>query len=207
MASRAPANPERAATTRWRRLRLLRCALLACALLAWAACGLSYFVEWSAFTASPSRPYAVAPGSLITSATGPGGAPLVVERDETHLMFGHGGLYLHSNVVYTESFAQPNSDLSSYYLAWATVDGMFPRWPPWRLGWYAPGPVMGARLWLIALIPTIAYGFSVILIHPPVPPGYCRRCRYDLRGAVPSHDGLVTCPECGTQALATPPRP
>lgn len=177
------------ATVRAARLRLITIASLVVAVSAWALCGLSYVVEWSVFTAGPARPRAAMAGSRPSQ-----------ERDETHFMFGRGGLFLHSMLVYTGSFSAPNSDPNSRVLAWATVDNMFPTWPPWRFGWYAPGPVCGVRLWLLATLASVAPVACVALRRRRVIPGHCARCRYDLRGAVARDGAPIICPECGTAA-------
>ncbi len=169
-------------------IALVLCILLSGAM--WALCALSYFVEWSTFTAGPERPRnpaaLLAPGAMTA---------MTVERDETHCMFGRGLVALHSNTVYTASFQSPNSDLNSWGLAWATVDAMFPGL--WRWDWYAPGPVIGIRLWFAAALATVPALVLLALRRRYVPPGHCRGCRYDLRGLTSER-----CPECGEAASA-----
>lgn len=188
-------NPRdaRAARRRHRRRAIVLGASVALAALAWAACGASYLVEWSTFTKGPERPRTAPTGIVATGPTG--AAALPVERDETHLMFGHGLLALSSNTVYSGSFQRPYSDLNSRALAWATVDSMFPGL--WRADRYPCGPVMGVKTWPVACIATLPLVVALAAHRRSVPPGHCRRCRYDLRGL----DGNV-CPECGATANA-----
>jgi hypothetical protein len=168
------------------------CASAILAALMWGACVTSYFVEWSTFTKGPERPRAPGAGSAPT-----GAATMPVERDETHYMFGHGLLAIHSNTVYTASFQAPSSDLNSWALGWATVDNMFPGL--WRFDRYAPGPVMGVKVWLVAVIGTLPLVVMAVLHRRYVPPGHCRKCRYDLRGL-----SGQKCPECGTMTAPMP---
>ncbi len=49
---------------------------------------------------------------------------------------------------------------------------------------------------IFGVAPTIASGM-IWLTPGPLPPFYCTRCRYDLRG-LPESDDVATCPECGT---------
>jgi len=169
---------------------------LVLAVAAWLLCGLLYMVEWSRVVASPVRlrlqgdsfPPPLPPWS--------GGWE---ERDETHYMFGHGGVFIHSMTVYTPSFPKPNSDLNSHVLSWAHTDSIFPSWPPWR--WdnrYRPGPLIGIRLWPVGMAFTLAFLLFTWTLRRQILAGHCVRCRYDLRGVV-AHDGRpVICPECGS---------
>jgi hypothetical protein len=176
------------------RLRRLSAAMLALAVGAWAVCGLSYLVEWSRFTASTPHLRPPAPGSLATPMPG---STMLEEREETHVMLGHGGVFVYRLTVYTGSFSQPFADLNSRNLAWATLDRMYPPWPPWRFEWYA-GPLWGIRLWVVAAAATVGWGGCVWLRRRIVPAGHCARCRYDLRGLVSRADGRTICPECGS---------
>ena len=178
----------KAAKSRRRRRTVLLVLSAALAAFMWAACVTSYFVEWSTFTKGPERPRTAPTGVVATGVTGTVAMP--VERDESHYMFGHGLIAVHSNTVYTASFQAPNSDLNSWGLAWATVDNMFTGL--WRMDWYPSGPVIGVKTWFVALVCSLPLAASVVMHRRYVPPGHCRKCRYDLRGL-----SGETCPECG----------
>lgn len=187
-------NPHDAGAARRRHRRtIVHGASVALAALAWAACGASYVVEWSAFTKGPERLRTTPTGVVATGPTGAIAMP--VERDETHLMFGHGLFALYSSTVYTSSFQLPYSDLNSRVLAWATVDSMFPGLC--RADRYPCGPVMGVKTWPVACIATLPLVVVLAAHRRFVPPGHCRKCRYDLRGL-----NGETCPECGLAASA-----
>lgn len=177
---------------RWAILAWVMAALSACA---WGVCGWSHAAEWSRFTAGPVRAVAPRAGSPVVPATG---KTTVEERDETHVMFGHGGVFVYSQTVYAQSFAAPNSDAKSRLLAWATLDTMFPAFPPWRFVRYAPGPNWGARLWALAAIPTALLALCLMARHRVAPDGVCPRCGYALSGLPES----AVCPECGAAATA-----
>lgn len=168
------------------------------AVAAWAACALSYIPEWSTFTAGPPRPRTTVGGGTPALA-GP-----LVERDETHYMLGHGGVFVTSNTVYTATFDHPSADINSRSLAWATLDPFFPHWPPWRFSWYAPGPCLGIRLWFPAALVTLVWVACELLRRRHVPAGHCRRCRYDLRATNHDSQGGVRCPECGHRSFIRP---
>ncbi|HEX2836866.1 MAG TPA: hypothetical protein VHN77_01935 [Phycisphaerales bacterium] len=167
------------------------------ALVAAGVCGLSYIVEWSSFTATPVRPKA-STGTAFTAST-PAGT-MLEERDETHIMFGHGGVYRYTmKSVYTLSFAAPHADRNSKALAWATLDNIISRW--WgRPVFWQTGYVYGGRLWF----PVVCFGAMSIaclgLRTWIVPDGQCRRCRYDMGGCPPNAQGVTLCPECGRPA-------
>lgn len=175
-----------------------RIALGVCVLLAtlmWTVCITSYFVEWSTFTTGPVRVRAAGPG---VAAGGPtGAAAMPEERDETHYMFGRGRFMVLSHTPYTVSFAAPVADLNSKYLAWAVADQFFPGL--WRFDRYAPGPLIGVRLWVVATICSIPLLLLLFVarLTRKIPEGHCRKCRYDLRGLSGER-----CPECGAEAAA-----
>ncbi len=68
---------------------------------------------------------------------------------------------------------------------------------PWgtHLNW-----VVSIPLWLLLAIAAIPTAFLWQLDHR-VPPGYCKKCGYDLTGNV---SGI--CPECGTPVKAGKPQ-
>lgn len=177
---------------RWAILAWVMAALSVCG---WGACGLSHAVEWSIFTAGPVRAVAPRAGSPVVPAAG---MTAVEERDETHVMLGRGGVFVYSLTVYTQSFAAPNADAKSRVLAWATVDSMFPAFPPWRFERFAPGPNWGVRLWALAAIPTALLALCLIARRRVAPDGVCPRCRYPLTG-LPAG---TACPECGAATVA-----
>jgi hypothetical protein len=124
---------------------------------------------------------------------------MLEERDEEHLMFGHGGVYHYSmKNVYTQSFAAPHADRNSKALAWATLDNAFSFGYPGRapVFWHR-GYLCGVRFWFV----TAVFGAVGLLCmwtrSRIVPDGLCRMCRYDLRGSPTDASGVVTCPECG----------
>jgi hypothetical protein len=167
------------------------------ALVAAGVCGLSYMVEWSSFAATPPRPKPSA-GTSFGASTPVG--TMLEERDETHIMFGHGGAYRYTmKSVYTLSFAAPHADRNSKALAWATLDNIISN------SWGRPlilqkGHVDGVRLWFLA----VCFGAMSLaclgLRAWIVPKGQCPRCRYDMRGCPPNAQGVTLCPECGTPA-------
>lgn len=183
----------KAANRRRRRRTVLLVLSAALAAVMWAACVTSYLVEWSTFTKGPERPRTAPTGVVATGVTGAVAMP--VERDESHYMFGHGLIAIHSNTVYTASFQSPNSDLNSWGLAWATVDNMFPGL--WRFDSYAAGPVIGVKTWFAATVFTVPAVVLLAMRRRYVPPGHCRKCRYDLRGL-----SGEKCPECGATGSA-----
>jgi hypothetical protein len=172
---------------RRRRWALATCALGA--LLMWAACITSYFVEWSTFTKGPERPRTLRPGAT----TMPG---MTVERDETHYMFGHGLIAIHKMNVYTgTTFNRPGADTNSRALAWVTLDQNFDGMMRLRPDW-----ILGIRLWFLATAFSAPATILLIMRRRHVPPGHCRKCRYDLQGL--SGD---RCPECGAASnMQTP---
>lgn len=157
---------------------------------AWGAWGFSHAVEWSTFTAGPVRAVAPRPGSPVVPAAG---NTTVEERDETHVMFGHGGLFVYSSTPYTQSFAAPYADANSRVLAWATLDNLFPAYPPWRFDRYPAGPLWGVRLWAVAAIPTAMLGVCLLMRRRIAPDGVCPWCRYSRSGLA----AAAPCPECG----------
>ena len=177
---------------RWAILAWVMAALSVCG---WSAWGFSHAVEWSTFTAGPVRAVAPRAGSPVVPAAG---MTAVEERDETHLMFGRGGMFVYSITVYTQSFAAPNTDVKSRVLAWATMDTMFPAFPPWRFDRFAPGPNWGVRLWAIAAVPTGMLALVLLMRRRVAPDGVCRWCRYPLAG-LPAG---AACPECGAAEVA-----
>lgn len=173
---------------RWKRLAWTMAALSAAA---WSMWGFSHAVEWSTFTAGPVRAVAPRPGSPVVPAAG---STTVEERDETHVMFGHGGVFVYSSTRYTQSFAAaPNADANSRVLAWATLDNMFPVYPPWRFHRYPAGPLWGVRLWPVAAIPTALLVLCLVVLRRVAPDGVCPWCRYP-RSGLPA---AAPCPECG----------
>ncbi len=176
------------------RQRATRIAFVAFALLAlllWVACAVSYFVELSTFTKSAVRPRS--PAALAVAGAN---TTMNIERDESHFMLGHGLVAIYSNTVYSSTFNSPTSDLNSRVLAWLTVDNMFPGL--WRIDWYAPGPLIGVKVWFLAAICTVPALALLLMLRRFVPPGHCRRCRYDLRGLAGDK-----CPECGASMNST----
>ncbi len=173
---------------RRRVIALCMCVLIAIA--AWAACVTSYFVEWSTYTKGPVRMRPAGAGAAPTSA-----ATMPEERDETHYMLGHGRVMVLSHTPFTASFDAPMADLNSKYLAWAVADDFFPG--VWRFDRYPPGPMIGVKLWPIAVVCTLPLlVFGVLCLRKRYPEGHCRRCGYDLRGL-----SGEKCPECGAAAI------
>lgn len=149
---------------------------------AWGVCVLSYFVECSTFTATPARPK-------------PGGTQ--VQRDEVHYMFGRGRAMILSMNVFTTDFNSPVADPNSKSLAWAVLPNSFPSPLTVRANWTPAGPVAGGPLWMPAAFLTLGAAGRIVLVRRRVPPGRCRRCRYDLTATPPIDDTAIMCPECG----------
>lgn len=161
--------------------------------LLWLVCGVSYVVQWSRLSPGPVRAIAPAVGSAVIPATG---FTTIEERDETHLMFGQGGLFLKRFTTYTQSFASPNADANSRGLAWATLDDTFPPFLPFRFRQTAAGPLWGVRLWALAAVPTCLLILSLLVRKRIAPDGICPTCRYVLAGL----SAGATCPECGSKS-------
>lgn len=190
--------PPGARRNQWRcRLRAGAWTSCVLALVAAGVCGLSYVVEWSSFTATAVRPKPSA-GTAFGAST-PAGT-MLEERDETHVMFGHGGVYRYNmKSVYTLSFAVPGADQNSRALAWATLDNIISS--SWgRPVFWQRGYVYGIQLWFPAACFGVASLACLALRAWIVPDGQCRRCRYDMRGCPSDLNGAARCPECGTPA-------
>lgn len=161
--------------------------------ITWIALGFSHLVQWSTFTAGSVRPH-------VPRVGGPGplpGTTLREEREETHYMFGSGGMFISGNVVNSGSFASSGADLNSEALAWATIDDLVPRWLAWRWYWNGPYRIVGIRFMPLAIVFSLLLVGCIGLRRGQVPEGLCGRCRYDLRGIEKGERSEVTCPECG----------
>ena len=173
--------------------RLLRGAkwvLPAAVVLAWLLTGLSQMVQWSVMSATPPRPH--------MQPTITGGQTPRVARDETHFMFGQGGVYLRRMMVLTESFDATRADANSRKLAWATINSQFPGSAPLQWQVLGGGLTFAVRMWVLAIVVTAIWAAAAWWASRIVPPGHCLRCRYDLQSTTRDTEGRVLCPECGT---------